>query len=173
MNKAILFDLDMTLVDTSSLLGLRKNRKWSQVYRNIPGTTVFPGVTLLINKLESDGVKMGIVTNSPAKYARNVVSYHGINLEVLTGYHDTENHKPSPDPIIHGIRKLNLSQSDDFIAYVGDERGDITAANNARGVVSIGVSWGLCTAAELNRAGSKLTVSSFDEIYKFSLSWGS
>ena len=130
MNKAILFDLDMTLVDTSSLLELRKNRKWSQVYRNIPGTTLYPGVINLLKKLRSDGVKMGVVTNSPTKYARKVVSYHDIKLEILTGYHDTANHKPSPDPIIHGIRKLNLNHGDDLIAYVGDESDDITAANN-------------------------------------------
>ena len=35
MIKGIIFDLDMTLVDTSSLLMLRSQRKWGEVYERI------------------------------------------------------------------------------------------------------------------------------------------
>ena len=172
MKKAILFDLDNTLVDTSSLFELRKQNNWTQVYKNIPETTIDPRVNILLKKLHSEGVEMGIVTNSPAKYAHKIISYHGINIEVLTGYHDTKKHKPFPDPIIDGINKMNLNLGKDLIAYVGDEPNDMIAANNAHGVFSIGVTWGSFNANELKDAGSKLTVNSFDEIYKFSLSWG-
>ena len=36
--KLVLFDLDMTLVNTSMLESLRSQRKWSEVYKRVPET---------------------------------------------------------------------------------------------------------------------------------------
>ena len=37
---SVLFDLDMTIVDTSSLLGLRKQRRWNDVYAQLNKTKI-------------------------------------------------------------------------------------------------------------------------------------
>ena len=162
MHGTVLFDLDMTLVDSSALLELRSNRQWNEVYKNIPKTKLFPGVQRIIDQL-SLYYNVGIVTSSPRKYAEKLIAYHKLNLPVLTAYHDTSNHKPSPDPIIFACEKLKCGVDNEFICYVGDEVNDIIAANNSPGVYSVGVSWGLSTTSDLKNAGVAKIIYSFDD----------
>ena len=51
MIKGVIFDLDMTLVDTSSLKQLRTKRRWPQVYDRLDETKLFEGVSNLIDNL--------------------------------------------------------------------------------------------------------------------------
>ena len=136
--KGIIFDLDMTLVDTSSLLTMRDQRLWNQVYQNISKTKIYDGVLNLLDQLK-DGVKVGIVTSSPRTYAERVIDYHGLNIQLLTAYHDTQKHKPHADPILDGISKLGLKALE--VISVGDEEKDIIASNNA-GATSVFAGWG-------------------------------
>jgi len=136
--KGIIFDLDMTLVDTSSLLTMRDQRLWNQVYQNISKTKIYDGVLNLLDQLK-DGVKAGIVTSSPRTYAERVIDYHGLNIQLLTAYHDTQKHKPHADPILDGISKLGLKPYE--VISIGDEEKDIIASNNA-GAKSVLVKWG-------------------------------
>ena len=135
--KGIIFDLDMTLVDTSSLLTMRDQRLWNQVYQNISKTKIYDGVLNLLDQLK-DGVKVGIVTSSPRTYAERVIDYHGLNIQLLTAYHDTQKHKPHADPILDGISKLGLKPYE--VISIGDEEKDIIASNNA-GATSVLASW--------------------------------
>jgi len=136
--KGIIFDLDMTLVDSSSLLKLREKRLWSEVYRNIPKTKVYGGIFDLLQDLQSK-YRLGIVTSSPRTYAERLISFHGIHIPVLTAYHDTGLHKPHPAPIVHGCQRIGLNPRE--IISVGDDPKDIDASNSA-GTTSIFVSWG-------------------------------
>ena len=137
-HEGILFDLDLTLVDSSILFELREKRLWSEVYKNIPKTTVYDGVHEMIDELKPS-FKFGIVTSSPRTYAERLTSFHGIEIPILTAYHDTRLHKPDPSPIIHGSNQLGLSPSQ--VISIGDDPKDITASNIA-GATSIFVTWG-------------------------------
>lgn len=139
MNKGIIFDLDMTLVDTSVVFYLRKQRKWSEVYSKIPQTKLFPGIKELI-LIVQEKFKIGIVTSSPRKYAEMVVSYHTLGIPVLIGYHDTTFHKPNSEPILKAVNLLGLEPG--LVYSIGDETKDILSSNDA-GTISIGVTWGL------------------------------
>ena len=134
----IIFDLDMTLVDTSSLLTMRDKRLWNQVYQNISKTKIYDGVLKLLDQLK-ERVKTGIVTSSPRTYAIRVIDYHGLNIPLLTAYHDTQKHKPHADPILDGISKLGLKPHE--VISIGDEEKDIIATNKA-GAISVLVAWG-------------------------------
>jgi|TARA_B100002003_G_C14036375_1_gene499410 HAD superfamily hydrolase (TIGR01549 family) len=135
--EGIIFDLDLTLVDSSILFELRERRLWSEVYKNIPKTTVYDGVHELIDELKPL-YELGIVTSSPRTYAERLTSFHGIEIPILTTYHDTRLHKPDPAPIIHGCKKLKLSPSQ--VISIGDDIKDIEASNRA-GCTSIFASW--------------------------------
>ena len=135
--KGIIFDLDMTLVDTSSLLKMRDQRLWHQVYQNIPKTKIYDGVLNLLDQLK-DISKMGIVTSSPRTYAERVIDYHGLNIQLLTAYHDTQKHKPHAEPILDGISKLGLKPHE--VISIGDEEKDIIASNKA-GATSVFAGW--------------------------------
>ncbi len=134
----ILFDLDMTLVDTSLLFELRQNRQWSDVYRNIPKTKIYDGIFDLLQDLQSKYL-LGIVTSSPRTYAERLTLFHGIDIPILTAYHDTDLHKPNPAPIVHGCQQIGLNPHE--IISIGDDPIDIDASNSA-GTTSIFVSWG-------------------------------
>ena len=139
--KAIIFDLDMTLVDTSSLEQLRSQRNWSEVYKKIPITHLMYYRDEDCNCVNCDPVcagcdmpldlGAGIITSSPRKYAELVCKYHNIQIPILTAYHDTKRHKPDPEPIYHACSQLNLDPSE--IAYVGDSISDMHAILQAGG----------------------------------------
>ena len=135
--EGIIFDLDLTLVDSSILFELRERRLWSEVYKNIPKTKVYEGVHEMIDEL-IPSYKLGIVTSSPRTYAERLTSFHGIEIPVLTAYHDTQKHKPHANPILDGISKLGLKPNE--VISIGDEEKDIIASNNA-GATSVLASW--------------------------------
>jgi len=148
MIKGIIFDLDMTLVDTSSLLQLRSKRKWTQVYNKLYETKLFEGVSNLIDNLKPK-YKIGIVTSSPRKYAEKLIDFHDLNIPILVGYHDTSFHKPHPEPILHGIKQMDTTAESTI--YVGDQVIDIDAAKTA-GCISIGVTWGDDSAEDIKNS---------------------
>jgi len=134
----IIFDLDMTLVDTSLLNSFRQNRQWREVYINIPDTIIYPGILALLIELKSI-FKVGIVTSSPRKYANKLIANHNIDIPILAAYHDTDFHKPSPEPILLGCHKLDCKPTE--VISIGDDINDIIASNSA-GTISVLVSWG-------------------------------
>jgi phosphoglycolate phosphatase-like HAD superfamily hydrolase len=60
-------------------------------------------------------------------------------FDVVITSDDTERHKPSPDPILAAIERLDASPAN--CAYVGDSPYDIRAAK-AAGAYAVAVAWG-------------------------------
>jgi HAD superfamily hydrolase (TIGR01549 family) len=141
MAPAFLFDLDMTLVDSSALASLRTLKLWSRVHASIGSIKAFPGDPrphALPGLLRKAGHKVAIVTSSPETYAVAVLKHFGIEYDALVSFNDTTEHKPDPAPILAALRVLGASADNAF--YVGDSADDFEASHNA-GVASIGVAW--------------------------------
>ncbi len=115
--KGIIFDLDMTLVDTSCFEELRNQRLWSQIYSNTKNTKIYDGISELVSELVKY-YKVGIVTSSPRTYAERIIDYYSLNIPVLSAYHDTKNHKPHPEPIIKGCQVLQLNANEVFLFLI-------------------------------------------------------
>jgi HAD superfamily hydrolase (TIGR01662 family) len=145
-HSGIIFDLDMTLVDTSPLSSLREKRLWNRVYEKIPTSTIFQGIINLIQSLK-EFYSLGIVTSSPGIYARKLIEYHNLTIPLLIAYHDTKNHKPHPEPILKGCEQLGLPPSK--VISIGDDFKDIEASNRA-GCTSIFTSWGGTSNSDLS-----------------------
>ena len=103
-----LFDLDQTLIDSSTALTLRKSRSWPQVYALIRGFKCYDGVAELLALLTEREVPHGIVTSSPAPYCLKVIEHHQLRITKPVCYHDTADHKPHSAPIAKGIERLGL-----------------------------------------------------------------
>ena len=161
--KAILFDLDMTLVDTSSLLSLRSERKWSEVYNRLDETKLFNSISSLIKKSKSK-YKIGIVTNSPRKYAQKLIDFHNLDIPILSAFHDTKKHKPDPEPIIYGVNKLGIEPEE--VIYVGDETGDIYAAKSAK-CTAVGVTWGFASKNKLEEQKPDFIAENIDQLFNY------
>jgi HAD superfamily hydrolase (TIGR01549 family) len=135
---AILVDLDQTLVLTSQLELLRKQREWTKIYQSFDKTTLPPETTEFIAKAKQIGV-MAVVTTSPRPYAERLLRYHRIALPVVVAYHDVSKHKPYADPIIKAAEKLGVPTK--RCIYIGDTVEDLQSADSA-GATAVIVCWG-------------------------------
>ena len=96
----------------------------------------------VLPRLRDEGRRLGIVT---AKRRATVDLAFGRlpeleqAFDVVVTSDDTDRHKPSPDPILAAVDRLEARPRD--TAYVGDSPFDIRAAK-AAGMHSIAVTWG-------------------------------
>ena len=136
---AVLFDLDDTLVDTSELFALRKSRRWSECYRNLSKTSLYPGTMDAIALLREDDIPIGIVTTSISNYAEKVLKFHGIPYDALVAYHDCRGRqKPNPAPVMLCLERLGCEAERSL--GIGDAANDALAYARAN-VVAWGAGW--------------------------------
>src|SRR3954447_9769452 len=92
-------------------------------------------------RLKEEGRRLGIVS---AKRRRTVeLAFAHVPLgplfDVVVGGDETERQKPSPEPLLLALERLDARPAD--AAYVGDSPYDMQAAR-AAGLYAVGVSWG-------------------------------
>jgi len=133
----VLLDLDQTLVLTSALDSLRTQRAWSQIYQQFHRTHLPPGTREFLCQIR-DVARLGIVTNTPRPYAEKLVAYHHLDVPVVVAFHDTNKHKPDPEPVLTAMQKLHSRV--DQCCYIGDSPRDLQAALNAK-IFPIGLCW--------------------------------
>jgi len=128
--QAILFDLDQTLIDSSLLETMRSERNWDKVLQNLDLINPAQGVDECLETIKDQGLMCGIVTNSPSHYVKEICNKFGWSVDIIVAYHDTNKHKPDPEPLLEALRKLDIKVED--CLYIGDHRNDEEAALNAR-----------------------------------------
>jgi phosphoglycolate phosphatase len=103
--------------------------------------TPFPGVAALLEVIERQGSRWGIVTNKPEDLARQVVAGMGWTTRsaILVGGDTLVARKPDPLPLTHACAELGVPVSG--AVYVGDDLRDVQAAN-AAGMPAIVALWG-------------------------------
>jgi len=97
----------------------------------------FPETKRVLEELRDRGKKVAIASGKYRFKILKLMEVHGMAElipEVVIGYHDTENHKPSPDPILKAISHFDVPK--ETIVYVGDSPHDALASKNA-GVDSV------------------------------------
>ena len=139
MIKAVIFDLDLTIFDSTSLKDLMRTKSWDLVYRNIQNCKFYDNAINIINHLKDNGIKVVIFTNSPKKYVQEVIKFGSFDVDYIISYHDVQNHKPHPEGIYKTMQIFNFSNKE--ILYIGDSTLDFETAKNAR-VSYFNVEWG-------------------------------
>ncbi|QDD07037.1 HAD family hydrolase [Candidatus Methylopumilus planktonicus] len=99
------------------------------------------GIEELINTLNFRKISWGIMTNKAKKFAQPIVSSHPLlkSAACLIAGDDVSMPKPSPEGLIKASQMLLIEPSD--IIYLGDDRRDVMAANDA-GMVSMAARYG-------------------------------
>ncbi|MFO0927337.1 MAG: HAD-IA family hydrolase [Gemmataceae bacterium] len=116
------------------------------------GTTLLPGARAALAALHARGLKLGVCSNKPVDFTRELVAYLGIGdlLDLALGPEDVGRHKPAPDMLLLAMHRLGVRP--DETLYVGDMTVDVETAR-AAGVPVWVVPTGSDSLAALDRAG--------------------
>ncbi|HET7652516.1 MAG TPA: HAD hydrolase-like protein [Acidimicrobiales bacterium] len=124
-------------------------------------TPLVSGVESLVRALSASR-PVGVVTSKPRVLALEILEHHGLVevFSVVEGPTFDEADEPKVDTLGRALVELDgLTAS----TMVGDRHHDIEAGR-AHGLRTIGVTWGIGSAAELGEAGADTIVSSVDEL---------
>ena len=118
-------------------------REFLDIYETELGrsSVLFDGVAALLEAIEADGARWGIITNKPEYLARQVIPQLGwtSRCAILLGGDSLPERKPHPLPLLHAAQALGTAIEDSV--YVGDDQRDIDAAR-AAGMRSVVALWG-------------------------------
>jgi phosphoglycolate phosphatase len=124
-------------------------------------TPLVAGIESVVRSLSASR-PVGVVTSKPRVRALEILEHHGLMevFSVVEGPTFDEADEPKVDTLARALVELDgLSAS----TMVGDRHHDIEAGR-AHGLRTIGVTWGIGSAAELGEAGADTIVSSVDEL---------
>lgn len=152
----IIFDLDLTLVDSSMLESLRNSRQWQEVYKRIGETRLYDGLKAVFDRIRERGLRVAIVTSAPKPYVQRMVKFHDIPCDYIVDYHATSKHKPNPEPMLHAMRLMEATPSETL--SFGDRAIDIEASN-AAGIPAAACLWGTTESAKLQQASPAFRIS--------------
>jgi phosphoglycolate phosphatase len=95
------------------------------------GTRLMPGAADCLRSLHERGILLGVCSNKPVDFTRELVAYLGIAsyLNVVLGPEDVARPKPAPDMLRTGLERLHVAA--DEALYVGDMTVDIQTARAA------------------------------------------
>jgi N-acetyl-D-muramate 6-phosphate phosphatase len=94
-------------------------------------TRLFPGMDALLERLESEGIPWGVVTNKFERFARPLIEGLGLSerCAIVVGGDTCPRPKPFPDPLLHAAATLGVAPM--HTLYVGDDERDVQAARAA------------------------------------------
>lgn len=161
MANAIIFDLDQTLIDSSSAEMYRKARNWQVVYSMIPKFVMYTGIREVLDEITSRGIKVCIITTSPGAYARKVINHFQIPCDHLIDFFAVSNRKPHPESFNLALKRLACTC--DAVVSFGDRTIDIIASK-ASGIYAVACLWGSAEKDLLVSAAPDCTISHPEEI---------
>ncbi|MGP8438930.1 HAD family hydrolase [Paraburkholderia fungorum] len=143
----VIFDFDLTMVNTRPVEALRANRNWSAVMARVSDLEVYDGINDLLTELRLRKQVIAIVTKSPDMVPKAFARHHNWPIDIVIGYHQVQRRKPDPEGLLLAMAKGKGTPSSTF--HVGDDADD-TAASRAAGVTAIGAGWGLADVSALS-----------------------
>ena len=104
-------------------------------------THLFDGVAAMLDALDSQAMRWGIVTNKAARYTEPVARALGLaaRAAVVVSGDTTPHAKPHPAPLLHAADAIGVAPAD--CVYVGDDLRDIEAGR-AAGMRTLVARWG-------------------------------
>ncbi len=83
----VIFDFDLTLVDTRPVETLRAAKRWRSVMAQASTLVVYDGIHELMRELDAYDETLAIVTKSPDMVPRFFVKQHKWPIDIVLGYH--------------------------------------------------------------------------------------
>lgn len=127
-------------------------------------TRPYEGITEMLVKLKSKGVKLGVISNKAHRFTVPMTEHFfgKACFDHILGQRTEVPRKPAPDSAREMAALLELKT--DEMAYVGDSGIDMAFARSS-GMRAVGVRWGFRGEAELRANGADLLVSSPADLF--------
>lgn len=95
-------------------------------------STLFPGMSEVLDYLHANGLAWGIVTNKPEGLARQLLDALDLHpaKQCVVGGDTLNTKKPDPEPLLHACRLLAADPSKSV--YVGDDPRDVVAGRRSK-----------------------------------------
>lgn len=144
--RSVIFDLDLTLVDTTICEQGRHEKNWPLVYSLIPQCAIYEGIEDVFSIIRKFGIKACIVSTSPRPYIEKMREQFDIPCQWIVSYHDAKPIKPHPAQMMKALDLMDVNALN-AISF-GDRVIDIQASNAAN-IESVACFWGTKEKAEL------------------------
>ena len=111
----------------------------------IDNTRPFPGVVEALQEIHSMNIPMGVCTNKPEAFTRQILEGLGLSgfFSSVIGGDSTRARKPDPEPVLACLRGLVSEPASGLM--IGDSVHDVHAAHAAGVTIGV-VPWGYRTA---------------------------
>lgn len=115
--------------------------------RLLDTTRVFEAMEPVLQALDTQGLRWGIVTNKNARMAERIAVGLGLSARhaVLIGGDTTPHAKPHPAPLLEAARRMAVDPL--RCVYVGDDERDVLAGR-AAGMATLAAAWGYLGVGE-------------------------
>lgn len=123
---------------------------------------LFPGVHEALDALEEQGWLLGLATGKSQRGVESFLQAHGLEDRFVTiQTADNNPSKPNPAMLLRAAAEVGVDPAD--VVMIGDTSFDMMMASAARST-AIGVSWGYHTLEELQDAGARFIIDSYDNL---------
>lgn len=108
------------------------------------GSTLFPGLLDLLNRLDEQGTPWGVVTNKPQRMTLPLLEKLGISgrMSCAVSGDTLPQRKPHPAPLLHACKQARVLPTKSI--FIGDDARDIVAGR-AAGMSTIAAAYGYIT----------------------------
>ncbi len=131
-------------------------------------TKAYPGILEILEKLKSEGVKIGMATSKPEGMAIEVAKFLEIDeyFDIICGA-DLKGPRQSKADVLNKVfENSNFNKEESVL--IGDTKYDVEGANKI-GIDCIGVNWGMGTEEEMLNEGAKKIINHYDELIEYLL----
>ncbi len=124
---------------------------------------LFPQSKSILKKLNKKNYKCVLVTSKTKYFAQRALNLFEIDqyFKIKIFYEDSIHHKPSPEPYLLALNKINLPINS--ILSIGDSPYDIIASKRA-GLKTAIVGWSQFSKKQIQQAEPDYIINTFNEI---------
>lgn len=116
---------------------------------------LYPGAIALLDALEAQGARLGLITNKPRDFVDRMLKPLGLDerFQVVVAGDDLATKKPHPEMVLHALALCSTPPAE--ACLIGDSRADLGAAL-AAGVTPILVRYGYHGDLDVDSAGVRV-----------------